>query len=290
MRWHKAAFLTREMLEIFFRCRVSRAAAELSYYLTFSIFPTLICLYTLLSRYFSELEDMLASLERFLPTATMDILLQFLDYVSRNSSKTMLTAAVILMASSSAAVFRSLHSIMADIQGRPRFHGGFYMLVSFLFALVLLCVMYFAVIVMITGNWFLRFIDQHIPFLSISSAWNWLRFVLLFGMVLLVLYGLYRLLAPPHEDETAFPGALAATAALVAMSIIMSFCISMFSRYPLVYGSLASIVILMLWLNVCGVIIIMGNALNVCLRRWKAGQTPGAEPIEPRKTPPAPRG
>ena len=272
VRWHKFAFLTREMLQIFLHCRVSRAAAELSYYLTFSIFPTLICLYTLLSRYFTELEGLLVSLERFLPAATMDILLQFLDYVSRNSSETMLTAAVILMATSSAAVFRSLHSIMADIQGRPRFHGGLYMLVSFLFALVLLCVVYFAVIVMITGNWFLRFIDRHVPFVSISSAWSWLRFVLLFGMLLLVLYGLYRLLAPPHEDETIFPGALAATLALVAVSIVLSFFIGMFSRYPLVYGSLASIIMLMLWLNVCGMIIIMGNALNVCLRRWQIEQ------------------
>ena len=38
--------------------------------------------------------------------------------------------------------------------------------------------------------------------------------------------------------------------------------VSMSVRYSLVYGSLASLVILMLWLYVFGNILIMGNALN----------------------------
>ena len=38
------------------------------------------------------------------------------------------------------------------------------------------------------------------------------------------------------------------------------------ARYPLVYGSLASIILLMLWLYTCCMVLFCGAALNVALR------------------------
>ena len=49
---------------------------------------------------------------------------------------------------------------------------------------------------------------------------------------------------------------------MVAAGMASSAMVSMSVRYSLVYGSLASLVILMLWLYVFGNILIMGNALN----------------------------
>ena len=37
------------------------------------------------------------------------------------------------------------------------------------------------------------------------------------------------------------------------------------ARYSLVYGSLASVILLLVWLYLCGTILIMGNVLNYVL-------------------------
>ena len=82
-------------------------------------------------------------------------------------------------------------------------------------------------------------------------------FLLMFMMLL------YKGTAPrgrPHAPV--FTGALLASAALVGASAIFSIFIGMSSRYSLVYGSLTSVIILLVWLYLCGTIVILGNIVN----------------------------
>ncbi len=266
MKKSKALSLVPSLFSIYMEKHVSRSAAELAYFLTLSVFPLLICLYAMLENLVPNIWAIFDYLDGFIPTEVLETLMDYLSYVSSHNSTAMLTAGIILLATSSAAAFRSLHNIMAELQGVPRFRGFFFLAVSFLVSLVFLAVVYFAVVVMITGNWFLSFVDEKISFISISSAWRWLRFVLLFALLLLIIYGIYRLTAPRNQANLLLPGALVASALLVGVSILFSMFISLSVRYPLVYGSLASIILLMLWLYICGNIIIMGNAFNVVLR------------------------
>ena len=55
------------------------------------------------------------------------------------------------------------------------------------------------------------------------------------------------------------------------MSWVFSMFIAVSARYPLVYGSLASLVLLMFWLFLCCQIIFLGAALNVAVRDENRG-------------------
>ena len=55
------------------------------------------------------------------------------------------------------------------------------------------------------------------------------------------------------------------------MSWVFSVFIAVSARYPLVYGSLASLVLLMFWLFLCCQIIFLGAALNVAVRDENRG-------------------
>ena len=57
-------------------------------------------------------------------------------------------------------------------------------------------------------------------------------------------------------------GSVLASAALVIASMLFSWFIGLSSRYSLVYGSLASVIILLVWLYLCGNILILGNVFN----------------------------
>ena len=62
------------------------------------------------------------------------------------------------------------------------------------------------------------------------------------------------------------PGAAFATAGIVVMSFIFSKLIASSARYSLVYGSLASVILLMFWLYLICQAIFVGAALNIALR------------------------
>ena len=56
--------------------------------------------------------------------------------------------------------------------------------------------------------------------------------------------------------------------------MIFSALMSNSARYSLVYGSLASVIIMLVWLYLCGNILIMGNVVNYVLfsrRRERRG-------------------
>lgn len=266
------AVFFRELLDIYVGKRIPRSAAELSYFITLSIFPTLICIHAMLVNFLPGIDFSVEELERLVPQSTIKIIDDYISYVAAHNNQTLLTAGIIGMATTSAAAFRSIHSTMADIQGQSRFRGLFALLFSFIFALLFMAVIYFAAIVMVTGDWLIRAITNIFPFLSGLELWSMIRFPLLLVIFVFMIYALYRITAPKEVKGNFLFGAFVAAGVMVLFSVLFSWFISMSSRYPLVYGSLASIVIFMLWMYTCGQVLYMGNALNVVMRKRRAAK------------------
>ena len=87
--------------------------------------------------------------------------------------------------------------------------------------------------------------------------------LLLFSLVLFFILLLYRFTAPLTKPRPpVLPGAVLASVALAAASILFSWFMGMSARYPLVYGSLTSVIIMLIWLYLCGNILIIGNVIN----------------------------
>lgn len=265
----KALVYGKELLDIYMNDHVPRSAAEISYYLTLSIFPMLICLHAMLYRFLPDVSAGISQLKGIVPEGTIETITDYLAYVSTHSSKALLTAGIFGTAMTSAASFRAIHSIMADIQGVPRYKGFATLAYSFLFSLVFLSACYFAALVMVTNNIVLVYAENMFPGLAGLHFWGYMRFPLMLAVFTLIIYGVYRITTPADVHDTIFPGAITAAAIIVLMSILFSWFISMSVNYPLIYGSLASIIILMLWVYFCGQVLIMGNAWNIVLRRHK---------------------
>lgn len=282
---NKGLFLecSKEMVEIYLNNHVSRSAAELSYFLTLSIFPMLICLHAMLIKFLPGLTLTLDELKGIVPQETLSTITDYLAYVGTHNNRALITAGVLGMATTSAAAFRSIHSIMGDIQGVSRFKGIFALLFSFVFSLIFLAACYFAAIVMVTGNWLISYAGRLLPMVAGLEVWNWLRFPLMLVIFILIIYGIYRITAPAYIRGTYFQGAISAAVLLVLVSVLFSWFISMSTKYPLIYGSLASIIIFMLWMYICGQILIMGNAFNVVLRRHEPQKLNEKEKIIDKK-------
>lgn len=258
-----------DMIDIYNTAGVPRSAAALSYFLTMSLFPILICVHAMVASFATDITPFLESLDALIPEGTLQTIIDYLNYVANQDTAAILTAGLLATATTSAAAFRTIHNIMADIQGAPRFTGVFKLIVSFVFSLFFLGAIYFAIVVMAAGNWFINILTQWLPKTEVLAFWAWLRYPLLFIIFMFIIYWVYRINAPKQMRGGFYPGSIAASVILVLVSMLFSWFVSLSARYPLVYGSLASIIIFMLWMYICGQILIMGNALNVILRRRK---------------------
>lgn len=254
--------IVKTMYDVFIKQRVTRSAAAMSYYLMISIFPFLIVVYTILTSLHIADKSLYRAWEEFIPADVLQIIRNYLRYVGGAKSRAMFLVAVMVMLSSSFSAFGSLINIMADIQGRPRFRGFWANVVGIVLSAGLLAVMYVSGLVIVTGKWLLYFLKSF-GFVQLLGIWQCVRFTVLFFLLLLVIFMIYMISAPKENKRVRrFPGALIAVALLVAVSMVFSRLIGSAASYPIVYGSLASFIILMFWIYICSVILIMGNVFN----------------------------
>lgn len=256
----------KKIFDLYLYKKIPRAAAALSYYLTMTVFPLIICLYTLLGNNYAKVMTILDFAEQFLSAEAIRNIKGFLNYVAVNHSMTMLLAGAMVLLTSASAAVRTLQTTIGEMQGGKRFQGLMDFLFSVIWSLAFLAAMHFAILVMFTGQDFLEWINGLLPFVDISSSWRWIRFLLLGGIEFFIFWAIYRVSKRHTDGYPTFPGAIFATLAIVAMSFVFSGFIAVSARYPLVYGSLASLILLMFWLYLSCQIIYIGAALNIALR------------------------
>lgn len=262
-----------EVVRIYTSKRISRSAAEFSYFLILSIFPLLICVTAMLGSLNLTEEILMEYVSNLLPANIAQTIAEYLTYVGENFSHGMLFTGIVVMATSSSGAIRSIMNIMTDIQGESRYKGIPGMVFSFAFSIVFLFVFYFSGVIIVTGGWFINRVQEIFGIKLLFDAWMWFRFVLLFLILVAVIYVLYRLTAPREDPKRPrIFGAAMASATLVGFSIIFSTFIGLSSKYPVVYGSLASLIILMVWAYTCGTILIMGNVVNIVKNETKNAQ------------------
>ena len=131
------------------------------------------------------------------------------------------------------------------------------------------CVMSLALLVFgtVLQNLALRFL----PFLRFLSPYLIsLRSILSLIILAVFFTGLYTFL--PYEKmrlKSQLPGAVFSTVCWILFSFAFSLYFKYFSRFSTMYGSLASVAVLMLWLYFCICILFMGAEINFHLSRME---------------------
>ena len=262
----------KELYRLYGRHNVTRAAGALAYFFVLSVFPLILCVNGFVGLAHVDIQALLHSMDRVLPQQALELVGDYVAYVSQNRSSALLYAGVFAVILSASAALRVLLDTMDEIYEHPRDMGIRRIAMSVLFSLLFLITVYLSVVVIFTGDWFLRWLAGAMPkrlaamlnLSALSGLWRWMRYVLLFCFVMLLVLALYRL-GTPKQDFRLWPmltSALLCSAALVVASGAFSWFIGLSSRYSLLYGSLASIIILLLWLYLCGTILLLGAIFN----------------------------
>jgi len=272
LRFSPVAFVS-DVVGMYFSHRVSRAAAELAYFLVLTFFPILICLSAFVSKLNLEMTTLLEEASYVLPQEVFLIFRDYLGYIDTHQSDAMLVAGVLMSAVFASAAVRGLMNVMHEIYGRATFLGVRQLVASFVFSILLLVTIYLSITVVVTGNWFFHMLGQLLELDDLVAqfgTWQWVKYLLLTALVFLFILLLYRFASPlSHPRPPVIPGSLVAAVALTISSMVFSYFMENSTKYSLVYGSLTSVIILLVWLYLCGNILIVGSLVNCAIYRRK---------------------
>ncbi|SBW11790.1 YihY family protein [uncultured Eubacteriales bacterium] len=261
-----------ELVELYFSKRIARSAAALAYFLILTFFPVLICVNAFIGLLHLDVNMVMLAAEPFLPTESLGVLGDYLGYITENQSTGLLIAGLGVTIFSASSAFRTLMSTMDELYDRNSYTGVWQVVASFAFSVLLLVTIYLSIVVLLTGEWLFSLLINflHLDAASLPWDWQWMRFLLLFALVLFFVLLVYRVSAPRGKPRPpVLTGGILASITLVGASILFSWFIGLSSRYSLVYGSLASVIILLAWLYLCGNILMLGNVFNCVWYRRK---------------------
>ncbi len=254
--------------------KVPDLGAQTTYYLILALFPFFIFLLSVLQYTPLEYEAVIATLEGLIPEDAHELIFGTIEEVFTNSSGALLSFSII------AALWSSLKGANALIKGvntaynveetRNFFHLKAVALVTTIgVPIVILFAFFFIVFGEFLGTYVFDFFGLSDYFIDL---WSWLRFPI--PIVIMVLFFMVFFKYAPNQRlhfRNVFWGALFTVVFWLLASLGFSFYVNNFSNYSNIYGSLGSIVVVLLWLYISSIIIIIGGEVNVVLSRFRKG-------------------
>ncbi len=263
------------LLRRYYDHHVARDSAALTYYLLFAIFPTLIFLNNLVGLLAFDIDSLLEQLARFVPRDVLDLVGQYLVYISRVSSRTLMWFSLVFTVyfpyRAANALFMSVRK--AYNAGMPA-HFLRYQLRVLLYTVLLIVTLVLSIVVSTVGSRALAFISDYIYLSeSLIHVWTSLRFVLL-GAVLLAMIALLYALALDERDVRGriLPGVLGSLLVWIGLSLLFSLYVERAARYSVIYGSIGGIIVVLLWLYLTACTLIMGAEFNSVLLSLRPGR------------------
>ncbi|MDD6483890.1 MAG: YihY/virulence factor BrkB family protein [Clostridiales bacterium] len=247
-------------------------AAQASFFIVFSAVPFLMLLITLV-RYVIPVDItlLLNTLNSYLPVQLYEFVSEIvLDVYHKSTSTGLISATAIttlwLASKGIMALYQGLNMVFSPDSQTNYFRSR---AASVLYTLIFIVALFVTIVVFGFGNSIAALIPEHMQiFVKITKTVTQWK-IIIFPLLTLIFALFYKIL--PQEKNSLkkqLPGAAMAAMGWLMFSYIYSIYVKYFSNYSYVYGSLAAIVLLMLWLYICMNIFLLGAQFN---QLWNEG-------------------
>ena len=305
-----------DFVKSFTNGRTIDRAAGVAFNFFVALFPLILFFFTLIP-YIpipNLYDNVMSALDDFLvPSGTMDYIKETIDGIMNQPHDGLLSISIVMClvfgSSGVVAVFNGFRNVYADYL-TPKKLGLKGWLLQRVFAILMLLILgaliVISVLLISLGGTALRFmVDQGVLvdgsftfFLFGVLRWVIGVFALAFGISLLYYFGnvrfdehyrVERKREGPH-GETLYrdfiifsPGTILATTLFVLSTVGFNIYISNFSRYNVLYGSIGTLIILLLWIWIVAILILAGNDLNSGIRRGSDRKSNAEDEIHRRE-------
>ncbi|MDB5649405.1 MAG: putative rane protein of unknown function with ribonuclease domain [Hyphomicrobiales bacterium] len=257
---------------------ITLVAAGVAFYAMLAIFPALAALISICGLFMdpARIRDQIAALAAILPQEAMELLVNALQSFSTNGSSKLNTAFLIGLGIAIWSAKAGMSSLMTGLNIVNRLPERRGLIEAELVALLLTLA---AIVFAIFSLGAIAGLPVILNVLPLSDGWRtWLslgRWPRLAVMVSLGIAVLYRFGPSRNGAEWRWMtwGAAIATALWIGGSLGLSFYVSNFASYDATYGSLAAVVILLLWFWVGALVVLIGAEIDAELLGERASAT-----------------
>lgn len=248
--------------------QITALSAQLAFFLLLSIFPFLIFLLSLLGRFSLDPDMVIQILTGILPMDSAIIISDYIEgIVLFDETGYIPVAAIITLYTASRGVEALTRAL--NVAYRVDAYRGFlkekifgiFHTFSFMVMIVILTLL------PIMGEEFLSLVSKFLPlsteFIHMFAFVRW--FFIVAVMIFSILLTYLVLPTKKLRIKEVWKGAALAIVIWTFMSYGFSYFVSNFGRYSIIYGSLAAVIILMVWLYFTGIVIMIGAELNSIL-------------------------
>ena len=288
-----------DFFKLFTKGRTIDRAAGVAFNFFVALFPLILFFFTLIPYIpIPNLYErvMMAMSDFLLPSGTLDFVTETIDGIMNQPHEGLLSLSVFLClifgSSGIVAFFNGFRNVYANYltdKGLTLKSWVEQRLFAILMLIIIGVLMVISIVLISLGGTALRFLVTHeiirggsfTFFLFSVLRWVIGIFALCFGIALLYYFGNVRFdehyrkeLKRPRPNGKKYrefvifsPGTILATTLFVLGTVAFNGYISNFSRYNVLYGSIGTLIILMLWIWVIAILILAGNDLNSGIRR-----------------------
>ncbi len=247
---------------------VTAYAAQSAFFIIISFFPFVMLLLTLLNYIPIPLDETGRLVIGFLPATVTDFINELLGEIHINASGTIIsvTAITALWSASKGllAVRRGMNSVYENTESRNYFVIRFYSIIETLAFIILLIIM---LVIMVFGNTLYKWLAAASP-VTAEIAATILDLRGIAGLTVLILFfDLVYMIMPNRKGHffRELPGAVLTAVGWIGFSYLYAFYVDNIANYSSLYGSLTTIVLLMLWLYICMYMLFIGGEVNCML-------------------------
>ena len=238
-------------------------AAHACFFISLSVFPTLVLIFGLLRYTALQPEDLLDLLSGLLPDALLPHAWDLIRSAYRNSSKLVVSVSALAALWSAGRGIYGLQAGLCAVYGYSDSRSWLQkrllcMAYTFLFILVLLLTL----VLHVFGSTILQFLHQR-TLLHLWSALSGLRFFLLVLVQTLLFCAIFMFLPGKRFSfRASLPGALFASFGWMTASTLFSLYVEYFPKYASIFGSVYAVALAGFWLYICISIVFYGAVLN----------------------------
>lgn len=240
-------------------------SAELSFYVLSSFFPMIILIFTAASSISTNYTDAMFKVLAALPDNMEKLIVKML--VSRQQSTLMIVFTGIL----------TLITMTGFMNGAEKGLNRFYkldnnrsFLKSQMMAIFFSVLLFISIILSFSLIIFGKVIAVHLLEKTANAdllvLWNVSRYLFILIYIAFVVSAIYKALPVVKlKIREVIPGALFTTVAWYVSSLVFSIYVNNFPQYEILYGSLAGVVCMIMWIYIISIIILAGAKINALI-------------------------
>lgn len=255
----------KQLFERFVQAEVLGLSAQLAYFFLLSLFPFLMFIVTLIGYLPFDDRMVITVLAEYLPEDVVFMIDENLKEIMNNRSGGLLSISIIGTLWSASNGFNAITRSFNKAYGVKPARN---FLLNRIIAIGLMFSMIAAIIIALLFPVFGRLIGEYVlvnvPLPeTIVDMWDVLRWVSSSVMFFVVFFVLYKL-APNKKmkENHVLYGTIFATVGWQLTSYGFSYYVETLGNYSLTYGSLGTVIVLMIWFYLSGIIITTGGVIN----------------------------